>query len=182
MPVNGQHNCSPLHKQDGKHQIPCPGQYGSISLGVVFTSQHPPLSAVLTGSSKYPSRQGIQSIFRPKLLEAGLPDLCRAQPGLGPLTNRLFRKPSLQLAHTFLQLETRPPFRGSGYFHPRLGHCEWIRLPSFCSSWSLPEKAARKCATPCPGRTGLAVPTMVSSASRIGCSTPLFSSPVTKAC
>ena len=63
LPINGQHNCSPLHKQDGRHQIPCPGQYGSRSLGVVLTSQHPPRSAVLTGSSKYSGRPEIQSIL-----------------------------------------------------------------------------------------------------------------------
>ena len=175
LPINGQHNCSPLHKQDGRHQVPCPRQYGSRSLGVVLTSQHPPRSAVLTGSSKYSGRPGIQSIFRPTRLEARPPDLCRTKPGLGPLTNRLVRIPSLHSTPTFFQLETRPSFRGSRCLLPRLGHCEGIRIPSFCSSRSLPEKVARReCATPCPSRTSLAVPTMVPSISRVVCSTPIL--------
>ena len=131
LPINGQHNCSPLHKQDGRHQIPCPGQYGSRSLGVVLTSQHPPRSAVLTRSSKYSGRPGTQSIFRPTRLKARPPDLCRTKPGLGPLTNRLVPNPSLHSTPTFFQLETRPSFRGSRCLLPRLGHCEGYAFPPF---------------------------------------------------
>lgn len=35
LSVNG-HNCSPLHKQDGRHQILCPRQSGSTSLEVLL--------------------------------------------------------------------------------------------------------------------------------------------------
>ena len=100
--VNEQFDCRSLHKQDVGTKSRS-GTSGIRPMGVVPSPQYPHRGSVFTRGTKYPSRLGISSIFRPSRLVTWPLVVCRAKPGLGPLRGRPVCLSALNSTYTVLQ-------------------------------------------------------------------------------
>ena len=142
LPAYGQHDSSPLHKQDGGNKIPHSSTSGCRSVELVSRTPDSHRGSVHSRSSECTSRQGIQSHVRSSRLETRPQSLCRVKSAVGSIGSRPICFAPHRSATSLLQLATRPPRRSHGCVFTGLDLSKRVCIPTIRADRPMPAKTS----------------------------------------
>ena len=168
LPAYGQHDSSPLYKQDGMNKIPHSRTFGCRSVELVSRSPDSHRGPVHSRSSECTSRQGIQSHVRSSRLETRPQGLFRVKSTVGSFGSRPICFAPHHSTTLLLQLATRPSRRSHGRVFTGLDLSTRVCIPTIRAHRPMPAKTSR------PGgvsssisSSGLEIPTVVPVTARV---------------
>ena len=168
LPAYGQHDSSPLYKQDGGNKIPHSRTFGCRSVELVFRSPDSHRGPVHSRSSECTSRQEIQSHVRSSRLETRPQGLFRLKSTVGSFGSQPICFAPHRSTTSLLQLATRPSRRSHGRVFTGLDLSTRVCIPTIRANRPMPAKTSR------PGgvsssisSSGLEIPTVVPVTARV---------------